>query len=458
MNIIILGAGQVGSTLAENLVSDDNDITIIDDDYVKLSNLQDNNDLRTIVGNASSPDILEQANAKDANLIIAVTNNDEVNIVACHIAHSLFNVPTKIARVRNSSYLKYKEKLFYNQIFTIDHLISPENIVMHNIKMLVNYPGSLQVSQFANGNLSVVKVKAYYGGPIIGYPVNQINNYLSHVEVKIIAIYRNGLYIKVQNSSIIEAGDEVIFATETPNIKAVIGQIQRLEKPYKKIMIAGGGNIGAGLSASLEKNYEVKLIERNPKKADNLASNLEKTLVFCSDASNQTLLFEEHVDKTDVFIALTSDDEANIMSSLLAKKLGAKNAMSLIQRKAYLDLTQNTNIDILISPQQATISSILQHVRKGDVQNVASLNKGKSEVIEIKIHGDEKSSEIIGKTINDIKWPIGTVIVAIIRAKTIIFNIDELVIEPMDNLVIYLNDKKNIHDIEKLFMPSAFFI
>ncbi|HBO38335.1 MAG TPA: Trk system potassium transporter TrkA, partial [Pasteurellaceae bacterium] len=244
----------------------------------------------------------------------------------------------------------------------------------------------------------------------------------------------------------------------TVHIKAVMSELQRLEKPYKRIMIVGGGNIGAGVAKLLEDHCSVKLIERNPEHATQLAEKLSKTLVFCGDASDQSLLFEEHIENIDAFISLTSDDEANIMAALLAKRLGAKKAMVLIQRMAYINLIQGGTIDIAVSPQQVTISALLGHVRKGDVANVVSLRHGTAEALELVVHGDSSTSSVIGRKIADLKLPVGAIIGAVVRNNEVIMARKELVIEGNDHVVIYLGDKKQVPEVEKLFQPSAFFI
>ena len=285
----------------------------------------------------------------------------------------LFNTPTKIARIRNSEYLKEKDKLFNQDVIPIDHIISPENLVTQDIVRLVEYPGALQVAHLAKDKISLVVVKAYYGGPLVGYSISTLKEHLPHVDCRIVSILRQDKVIRPQGSTIIEAGDEITFICATVHIKAVMSELQRLEKPYKRVMIVSGGNIGAGVAKHLEEHCTVKLIERNAERAATLAEKLSKTLVFHGDASDQGLLFEEHIENIDVFLSLSSDDEANIMSALLAKRLGAKKAMVLIQRMAYINLIQGGTIDIAISPQQATISALLGHVRKGDVANVVSL-------------------------------------------------------------------------------------
>jgi len=458
VKIIILGAGQVGGTLAENLVSEDNEITLVDNDADRLNQLQDKHDLRVVHGNASSPRTLREAGATDADMLVAVTSSDEVNMIACEVAYTLFKIPTKIARIRNAEYIREREKLFKSDVIPIDHIISPEQLVIEDIARLVNYPGTLQVANFADDLVSLAVVKAYYGGPLVGYSISTLQDHLPHIDARIVSIWRQDKVIRPQGSTIIEAGDEVTFICASQHLRAVMSELQRLEKNYRRIMIVGGGNVGSGLAKTLENDYSVKLVERNQKRAEFLAEKLSKTIVFCADASDQSFLFEEHIENIDAFIALTSDDEANIMASLLAKRLGTKKAISLIQRIAYLHLVQGGTIDIAISPQQATISALLSYVRKGDIVNVTVLRRGLSEAIEIIAHGNEQTSQVIGRPLNRLKLPQGVIIGAVCRRGEVLIATHDLTIQEEDHVILFLQDKKNIAEIEKLFQPSPFFI
>jgi len=468
MKIIILGAGQVGGTLAENLVGENNDITLVDNDRTRLRILQDKFDLRVVVGHGAHPSVLKEAGAEDADMLIAVTNSDECNMAACQIAYSLFGTPTKIARIRSEPYLDLRDKLFINSEvksgdakprggFIIDELIAPEQLVTAYIHRLVEYPGALQVLEFAEGKLSLVAVRAYYGGPLVGNALATLRDHMPNIDTRVAAIFRQGKAIMPRGTTIIEADDEVFFVADSRHIRAVMSEMQKLDNSYRNIMIAGGGNIGFGLAKRLQKNHSVKLIEHRQERAEMLSEKLEKTTVFCGDASDQELLNEEHIDQTDVFIAVTNDDEANIMSALLAKRLGAKKVMVLIQREAYVDIVQEANIDIAISPQQATISALLTHIRQGDICNVYSLRRGAAEAIEAIAHGDSNTSKVVGKQIGDIKLPPGTTIGAIVRKDEVLMGHDKTVIQQGDHVILFLVNKKFIGDVEKLFQPSAFF-
>lgn len=457
MKIIIIGAGQVGGTLAENLVGEQNDITLIDTDQEKLRELQDKMDLQVVTGYGSHPDVLTKAGAEDADMVIAVTSDDATNMIACQICYSLFHTTRKIARIRSEQILNFKDDLFHNKHIPVDHIIAPEQLVTRDIVHLIDYPGALQVLEFAHGKVSLVAVKAYYGGLLVGHALSTLREHIPNVDTRVAAIYRNGKPIRPLGTTVIEADDEVFFIAATKHIRAVMNELQKLESAYKRIMIVGGGNIGAGLASILETDHQVKLIERNPERAAQLASELDNTLVFTGDSSDQELLMEENVDQFDVFIAVTNDDEANIMSSLLAKHLGVRKTMVLIQRSAYVDILHNSTIDIAISPQHATISALLTHVRKGSIDNVYSLRGGAAEAIEIVAKGDESASKVVGRQIKSIKLPPGTTIGAIVRGEEVLIAHSNTVIREEDHVIIFLVNKKYITDVEKLFQVSAIY-
>ena len=451
MKIIILGAGQVGGSLAEHLASEANDITVVDTDGERLRDLGDRLDIRTVQGRGSLPTVLRQAGADDADMLVAVTNSDETNMVACQVAHTLFHTPTKIARVREASYLNREEQLFQNEAIPVDVLISPEQVVTNYIKRLIQHPGALQVIDFAEGKAQLVAVKAYYGGPLVGQQLRQLREHMPNVETRVAAIFRRDRPILPQGDTVIEADDEVFFIAAKANIRAVMSEMRRLDESYKRIVIAGGGQIGERLAEAIESRYQVKIIEMNPARCRHLSDTLDSTVVLQGSASDRDLLMEENIADADIFLALTNDDEANIMSSLLAKRLGAKKVMTIINNPAYVDLIQGGDIDIAISPQLATIGTLLAHVRRGDIVSVHSLRRGAAEAIEAIAHGDAKSSKVIGKAIENIGLPPGTTIGAIIRDEEVIIAHDDTVIEAGDHVILFLVDKKHIRDVEKLF-------
>lgn len=458
MKIIILGAGQVGASLAENLVGENNDITVVDQSNERLQDLQDRFDLRVVQGSASSPRILGDAGAADSDMLIAVTNSDEVNMIACQIAFTLYNIPKKIARIRSQSIVMYEKELFHTGALPIDHIIAPEKLVSDYIFQLIEHPGALQVAHFAEGRVGLVAIKAYYGGALVGNALSTLKDHMPNIEARVAAIFRKGKAIRPQGTTIIEADDEVFFITASKHIKAIMSEMQKLEFPYKRIMIVGGGYIGENLARRLEKENSVKLIEKDLKRAEYLSESLDNTIVFCGDSSDQELLAEEHIDQTDLIITVTNDDEANIMSAMLAKRMGARKAMVLIQRSAYIDLIQGNILDIAISPQQATISALLTHVRKADLKHVYSLREGLAEAIEIVARGDANTSKVVGKQIDELKLPPGTSIGALVRGTKVLIAHDKTIVESDDHVILFLVNKRYITDIEKLFQPSPFFL
>jgi trk system potassium uptake protein TrkA len=456
LKIIILGAGQVGGTLAEHLASEANDITVVDTDQDRLRALGDRLDIRTVHGRGSFPTVLRQAGADDADMLVAVTSSDETNMVACQVAYTLFQTPTKIARVRESAYLT-RSGLFANGAIPVDVLISPEQVVTHYIKRLIEYPSALQVIDFAGGKVQMVAVKAYYGGPLVGQQLRQLRTHMPNVDTRVAAIFRRDRPIIPQGDTVIEADDEVFFIAAKADIRAVMGEMRRLDESYKRIVIAGGGQIGERLAEAIENRYQVKIIEMNPARCRHLSDTLNNTVILQGSSSDRDLLVEENIDNADLFLALTNDDEANIMSSLLAKRLGAKKVMTIINNPAYVDLVQGGEIDVAVSPQLATIGTLLAHVRRGDIVSVHSLRRGAAEAIEIVAHGDAKSSKVIGKAIMHINLPPGTTIGAITRADQVIIAHDSTVIESGDHVVMFLVDKKYIRDVERLFQVGLSF-
>ncbi|MFT7174684.1 MAG: trk system potassium uptake protein TrkA, partial [Halioglobus sp.] len=391
MKIIILGAGQVGSALAESLANEKNDITIVDTDGEKLRSLQDKFDIGIVVGEASHPNTLLRAGAEDAEMLIAVTNSDEINMMACQVAHTMFSTPTKISRVRSPNYLAYQEQLFNSDNIPVDVIIGPEQLVTNNIRQLIANPGALQVVDFADGKVQLVAVKAYYGGPIVGHELRDIRKHMPKVDTRVAAIFRHDRPIIPEGDTVVEADDEVFFIAARENIRKVMSELRKADKPYKRVMIAGGGNIGATLAQSIEKKYQVKVIEKSYSRCRVLSERLKHSIVLNGSASEPSLLAAENIESNDVFCALTNNDESNIMMSMLAKRMGAKKVITLISNPAYADLVGG-EIDIAISPQQITIGSLLTHVRRGDISNVHSLRRGAAEAIEIIAHGDAYSS------------------------------------------------------------------
>ncbi len=458
MKIIILGAGQVGTSMAEILAGEANDITLVDIEPGNLQGLQDRLDIRTVHGSGSYPKILQQAGGEDADLILAVTDRDEVNMIACQIAHSMFKTPTKIARIRAAEYLNHPE-IFCKEAVPIDVIISPEQIITQQILRLIEHPGALQVVDFADGKIQLVAVRAYYGGPLVGHELSELRHHMPNVETRVAAIYRKDRPIIPKGDTVIEPDDEVFFVAARKHIRAVMSELRHIDEPGRRIMLAGAGNIGYRLAATLERrNYSVKIIERNPPRARCVSELLDGVVVLQGDAADEELMLQENIESVEVFCSLTNEDEANILAALLAKRLGARRVMALINRSAYVDLIQSSVLDIAISPRMATVGTLLTHIRRGDVVAAHSLRRGAAEAIEAIAHGDRSSSQVVGRTISEIKLPPGATLGAILRADEVIIAHDDTVIESEDHVILFVLDKRHIPEVERLFQVGVTFI
>jgi len=457
VKIIILGAGQVGGSVAESLVSEQNDITVVDIDQARLRALQDRLDLRTVHGSAAHPSVLAEAGADDADLLIAVTQSDETNLAACKIAARIFNLPRRVARVRATDFLN-DERLLGTEGFEVDLSICPEQVLTEYIVKLIEFPEALQVLDFADGVVSLVAVRAYRGGPMVGHPVKDIRSHIPSVDVRIVAIFRRNHPIVPDGETVIEVDDEVFCLAASRDIRKVMRELRRMDRPVRRIMIAGGGNIGQRLARALERDYSVRVIEHIKRRCETLAARVHEALVLNGDATDEELLVQEGIGDMDLFVAVTNNDENNIMSSLLAKRLGARRVVALINRRSYVDLLQSGEIDIAISPAQATIGKLLAHVRRGDVVAVHSLRRGAAEALEAVVHGDRESSKVIGRRVEDIDLPAGTTIGAVVRGDDVLMAHHDTVIEAEDHVIVFVADKKTLPRVEKLFQVGVRFL
>lgn len=458
MKILILGAGQVGSSAAYHLSREEaNEVTVVDLQADVLRELQDRLDIRTVVGHAAYPEVLERAGASDADIVVALTDSDETNMVACQVAYTKFHTPTKIARIRAAEYMSSK-KLFTQDAIPIDVRISPEQLVCEYIEQLILYPGASQVLDFAGGRVRLVGALADRDGLLVGQRIATLKEHVPNTEVRIAAIYRKGKALLPDGDTIIQEGDEVFFIADRKDIRVFMSEMRRLEDPVRRVVIAGGGNIGVRLALALEQTNQVKIIERDAKRARAISEKLNKAIVLVGDAADEELLLEENIDTVDVFCALTNSEEANILSSMLARRLGAHKVMALINRASYVELVESSDIDIAISPQQVTIGSLLAHVRRGDVAKVHSLRRGAAEAIEAIAHGDAEQSQVVGRKIEDIELPKGTAIVALVRADRVIMAHHDTVIETDDHVILFMTDRRKIERLEQLFQVSVSFI
>jgi len=457
MKVVILGAGQVGASVAESLVSEQNDITVVDIDGPRLRALQDRLDLRTVTGNASHPSVLREAGIEDADLLVAVTQSDETNLVACKLATRMFNVPRRIARVRAADFLE-NEQVLGREGFEVDLAICPEQVLTDYLVKLVEFPEALQVLDFADGRVSLVAVRAFQGGPMVGRPIRELRAHVPSVDARIVAVFREDKAIAPEGDTVIRAGDEVFCLAASRDIRQVMQELRRMDHPVRRVMIAGGGNIGQRLARALEKDYSVKVIEHNKRRCEQLAERVERALVLAGDATDEELLEQENIAEMDLFIAVTNDDENNIMSSLLAKRMGARRVVSLINRRSYVDLVQSGQIDIALSPAQATIGQLLAHVRRGDVVAVHSLRRGAAEALEAVVHGDRKSCRVTGRRVDEIELPPGSLIGAVVRGDEVLMAHHDTRIQAGDHVIVFVSDKKSLTRVEKLFQVSAGFL
>ncbi len=454
MKVLILGAGQVGRTAAYHLAREpDNEITVVDTDEELLRDLQGRIDVRTVAGNAAFPAVLEAAGITDTEILIALTSSDEVNMVACEIANALYHTPTKIARIRASEYTS-QEKLFAEGALAVDVWISPEQLVTEYIERLIHHPGALQIADFADGRVRLVGMQARKDGLLVGQQIRTLKDHMPNADARIAAIYRNGRVVDPDGETLIEEGDEIFFVAARENIKRMMNELRRSEDPVKRVVIAGGGNVGLRLARLLEKHYQVKLIERDARRARRVSEIVDSTIVLHGDAQDEELLIEENIDSTDVFAAVTNSEEANVLSAMLAKRLGARKVMALINKPSYGELMENRSIDIAISPQTITIGSILAHVRRGDVVRVHSLRRGSAEALETVVHGTRDNSKVIGRRIENLDLPYGASIIAIARGDQVLIAHHDTEIQAEDHVIAFLTDRRQIDAMQRLFQSS----
>ena len=462
MKIIILGAGRVGESVAESLVSEQNDITVIDQDPTRLRLLEEKLDLRGVVGNGIQPSVLQEAGARDADMVIACAAADESNLVVCKVAHDVFNVPTTIARLRSPEFVEGDE-LLGKSGFAVDTVICPEESVTRYVHQLISYPEALQVVKFSQNRAALVVVRVSAGSYLAGHSIAEFRAHKAEVPMRIVAIYRGDEELPVQAETRVRAGDEVFVLTGRESVRNALRAIGNPDRPVRRVMIAGGGKVGLRLARGLVGQCEVKIFEADRKRCDYLASELPPDmLVLQGDGTDEELLMDENVADMDLFIAVTSDDEDNILSSMLAKRLGARRVIALINRRAYADMLQGSTIDIAISPAHAVIGELLMHVRRGAVAAVHSLRGGSAEALEGVAHGDARTSHLVGRRIEQIRLPAGARIGAIVRgegagARTVV-PAHDTVIETDDHVIIFLPNKRVVREVEKLFQVRATFL
>lgn len=487
MKIIILGAGRVGFSVAESLVSERNDITVIDQDPQRLRELEGRFDLRGVVGSGIDPQVLAEAGAADTDLLIACAALDETNLVCCKLGQLLFNIPTRIARVRSSSFTTDDEAVLGKDGLGVDAIICPEASLTRYIGKLTEYPEALQVRAFAGGRACLASVRARPGAPAVGLRIGELRLHNPEMGLRIVAIYRRfadepDRFVRCDGGTRIEPGDEVFVLSARETLPGILAALHRPEgqpaRPVRRVLIAGGGRVAMRLAELLAEQpgrFHIKIVEVDAKRCMELASALpEDVLVLQGDATDESLLDDEGIEDVDLFLALTNDDENNIMACLLAKRMGAARVLALINRRSYADLMHGTQIDIALSPAQAMLGELLAHVRRGDVQAVHSLRRGVAEALEIVARGDRKSSRVVGRRVDELRLPpevnIGLIVRGlpvpgengepaepIVAEPEVIIPRSHTVIESNDHVVFFLPNKRLVQDVEKLFRVSATF-
>lgn len=463
--IVIIGAGAVGASVAEALSTEGNDVTVVDNCPEALRNTSLRQlDIRMIQGEAGNPDVLEQANVEDADMLLAVTKQDDSNIVACQLAHILGNTPRLIARIRNQALNKSKDVLFGrgpDQI-TIDEIISPERLVTEHIMRLIDHPGALQLVEFAQGKIQLIGIRADESGKLVGHKIRELRKHMPDVDTRVAAVYQKGGGKIPKGDTVIQPGDVVFFIATPEHLADVVDELRVVDKETgNRIMLVGAGNIGMALASELiSRDSRVVLIEVLETNAAKAAEEVPKCLVICADATNADLLERENVASMDVFCAVTNHDETNILSAMMAKKLGAKRTMALVNNSAYVDLLDDSGVDIVISPNLNTISELLKFVRTGGIVAAHSLRRGAAEALETIALGKSRESNVVGRRVDELKLPEGTTVGAILRDDEVLIAHHDTLIQEDDHVILFVVDKsgKKIKRVQKLFEPNVFYI
>ena len=452
--IIVFGGGQVGSSVAKILSDDGNDITLVDVDKSVLESLKEQIDIKTIHGLASHPSIQRLADADNSDMVIAVTGNDEVNMAACHVAKNIFNVPKRIARLRANEYLN-DEDGFQKKFFSINDVISPNVLVTDYVKNIIDHPGAFQAFKFASGNVHVIAATVLSNGPLARKRLSEFREHLPNVDVKVVAIFREKKYLIPDDDTFIMPDDDVLFIATEENMR-FMSELRKMTDEPHNVMIAGGGRVGSALAKKLEDTYNLKLIEKDKLIAKNISENLSSTVVLNNDIADETMLKNENINDVDYFCAVTSDDQANILSAKLAKDMGAGKTIAIVNKSSYRNLVSK-EIDVVVSPEDVTIGSLLASVRTSDIVSVNRIGDIDGEVMEIIAHGDKKTSILVGNRISQLKLPKSIVIGAVVRNKNVLLANEDIEIQDEDHIIIFAFDKKEIPTIEKLFQVNVGF-
>ncbi len=454
MRVIICGAGRVGYGLAQRLAAENNSVTIVDVSADLIQNITMDLDVRGVVGYGSHPDTLVRAGVKTADMIIAVTHADEVNMVACQVAHSLFNVPVKVARVRAQSYLESQwNDLYSRENMPIDIIISPEIEIGKAILRRLNTPGAFNVVPFGDGRVQFLGVRIEEDCPIINMPIKQIPDLFSGLHAAIVGVKRDGEIFAPTPDDPLNVGDDAYFITKAEHAARLLELIGTRETKARHIVIIGGGNIGSYVAKELESvsGMRVRMIERNKEQAELTAEALTQTVILHGDGMSAEIQEEAGVSTSEMVICLTDDDKTNILSAVLAKKLGAKHTISLINELSMQDMQSELGIDMIIDPRASTVSSILRHVRRGRILDVYTLEHGGAEVMEGEVI---ETSPMTGKSLKDVGFSEGVAVGAVIHKGRVVLPDPDMIIRQGDRLIL-LAEKSTLKDVESMFRVST---
>lgn len=446
MKIVIVGAGEVGFHIASHLAHENKDVVVVDKNADALRRVSENIDVQVVLGSGSSPVVLAEAGIKSADILLAVTNKDETNLVACLMASILSPSTKKLARIRNADYDDYHEH-FQNHAPHIDTVINPEIEVVKTIDRLMQVPGAVDVGEFADGRIKFIGVYLEETARLAGVQLSDLQSMLGDERPLIAAVVRDDELIIPRGTDRLMAGDLVYFISEEDKLYAALAVFDKHAQPLNRVLIIGGGRIGFRLAALLDqRSIQCKIIERNPDRCSLLAQKLNKVVVLCGDGSDQSLLAEENIQDIDVVITLTDDEETNILASLLARRMGARKSITKISKFSYLSLMTTIGIEQVVSPRLSAINSILQHIRRGKVISAISIKGEQAEVMEAVAM---ETSDIVSKPLKRVSFPKGAIVAGIIRQEKIIIPSGESVIEPGDRIIIFAT-RKAIPGIEKI--------
>ncbi|MEZ5813527.1 MAG: Trk system potassium transporter TrkA [Alphaproteobacteria bacterium] len=451
MRVIICGAGQVGYNIAEYLAREENDVTVVDLRGELIARINDELDVNALYGHASNPDVLKAAGANDADMIVAVTQSDEVNMVACQIGHSLFGIPKKIARIREQAYLQPEwSNLFSRAHMPIDVIISPEVIVAKDIYQRLAVPGTTFVNIVADGLAHMIGVVCEEDCPVINTPLGQLHNLFPDLSFQVLAILRKNKPIIPDETDQLEVGDEVYFIVDTKHLKRVMTAFGHEETEAGKVVIAGGGNVGltlANLIRQRSKSIQIKLIEQNKARAEFLSGQLEDLIILNGSSLDKDILQEASIENAETLVAVTNDDESNILSSLLAKQYGCERAITLVSNEAYYPLVGPLGVDAMVSPRSIIVANIMQHVRRGRIKGLYNIRDGFAEVIEAEV---SETSSIVNTTIEELNLPREVIVGGVIRDGKFIMPELTFTVRAGDDIII-LASRAQAQHVEKMF-------